>query len=162
MIALPILFAMNLVVNLVVMWESPYCSPHYLCNELGSDVVVNTYLQQILENAERSTKRRADEPNAIDSFSLSWHKWDTFSSLSTSCGANWVSGMYPELVVEPGNFSSSACISYLRMVLIINYECIHLIINFNPCATRLFLHTRPSSLLLNYFPSNPSHLSAAA
>jgi hypothetical protein len=35
------------------------------------DVVVNTYLQQILENAERSTRRCADEPNAIDSFSLS-------------------------------------------------------------------------------------------
>jgi hypothetical protein len=71
MIALPILFAMNLVVNLVVMCESPYCPPHCLCNELGSDVVVNTYLQQILENAEQSSRRCADEPNAIDSFSLS-------------------------------------------------------------------------------------------
>jgi hypothetical protein len=153
---------MNLVANLVVMWESPYCSPNYLCNELASDVVINTYLQQILENAEWSTRRCADEPNTIDSFSLSWHKWDPFSSLSTSCSANRVSGMYSVLVIEPDNFSSSACISYLRMVLIINYECIHLITNFNPCATRLFLHTRPSSLLLNYFPSNPSHLSAAA
>ncbi len=66
-------------------------------------------------------------PNARASFSLWWHKWNTFSS-STSC-------------MSPDNLFSSAWFQSSGVVLIIHNKCMHLIIYFNPGVIQLFLHT---------------------
>ncbi len=50
-------------------------------------------------------------PNAIASFSLWWHKWNTFSSSSTSYRSTFIQGMYPASCNRPDNCCSSAWIS---------------------------------------------------
>lgn len=50
-------------------------------------------------------------PNAITSFSLWWHNWNSHSSSSASCMTNFVSGTYLTSFICPNNLFSSAWIS---------------------------------------------------
>ncbi len=50
-------------------------------------------------------------PNAITSFSLWWHNWNSYSSSSTSRMTNFVSGTYLTSFICPNNLFSSAWIS---------------------------------------------------
>ncbi len=65
--------------------------------------------------------------NAIASFSLLWHNWNTFPS-STSSRTNFIQGMYPGSYISPDNLCSSE-------------DGLNLTVHFNPGATQLFLHT---------------------
>ncbi len=49
-------------------------------------------------------------PNAIASFLLCWHNWNTNSSSSTTCRTNLVEGTYPTLCMSPNNLCRSAWI----------------------------------------------------
>jgi hypothetical protein len=65
--------------------------------------------------------------NAIASFSLLWHDWNTFPS-STSSRTNFVQGTYPGSYLSRDNLCSSE-------------DGLNLTVHFNPGATQLFLDT---------------------
>jgi hypothetical protein len=46
-------------------------------------------------------------PNAMANFSLWWHNWSNFSSSSTSCKTNFVSGTYPASCICADNLFNS-------------------------------------------------------
>ncbi len=71
-------------------------------------------------------------PSARISFSLWWYKWNP-----TSCMRPWHSLQF------------HVDFNHLRVVLILYYNCMHLIILFNPSGTLLFLHTSFLSLAFN-------------
>ncbi len=53
-------------------------------------------------------------PNSTASFLLRWHKWNTFSSSSTSCSTNFsIYGTYSASYMSPDNLFSSAQISII-------------------------------------------------
>ncbi len=87
MIALPTTFEMNF----VDVWQSSQTHRFFLIQR-GVPGALST------------------NPNAIASFSLWWHKWNAFSSSSTSCRTNFVQGTYLASWMSPDNLYSSAWI----------------------------------------------------
>ncbi len=87
------------------------CSPNHLWNQLCGVVAVPTNLQFFFVIWSGVPGAVLMSPNAIASFSLWWHKWNTFSSSSTSYNTNLVYSLYPASSMSPDNFFSSARIS---------------------------------------------------
>jgi hypothetical protein len=91
MMALPAIFEMNF----VEVWQSSQTCRFFLSQRGEPGVVLMS-------------------PNAIASFSLWWHKWNTFFSSSTSCRTNFVQGIYQHRAcMSLNNLCSSAWISII-------------------------------------------------
>ncbi len=122
MMALPTIFEMNF----VEVWQSLQILKFFL----------------IRRGVPRAVLMRL---NAIASFSLWWHKWNNFSSSSTSSRTNSVQGTYPGIMHEPCQ-SLQFCMNFnhLGVVLIPYYKGMHLIIHFNP-GVSISLHLFPFS-----------------
>ncbi len=124
-------------------------SPYNLGGELCGCVAVTTYLQ-ILENPEWSTRRRADEPKCNRQFLTMVTQMNHLFLFIDIMQCK--SGIWNKLCVVYLPCQCLQCCMdfiHLRMVLIIDQKCMHLVIHFNPGATWLFLHTPFHPLPLN-------------
>ncbi len=130
-------------------------SPNYFWNELYGSVAIFAN-PQIFPYSKRSTKSCVDEPKGNSQFLAMVTQMKYLFFFFHIIQNKFCARHVPCIMHEPWQ-SLQFCMNFnhLGVVSILFYKCMHLIIHFNPGATRLFLCTFSLSLLFNILTDMP-------